>query len=191
MNYEKIYNTLINRATRRISEGYVEKHHIVPRCLGGTDAKENLVSLYPEEHFLAHQLLVKLHPTNVHLANAAMIMTIHNTEARMNNKLFGWLRKRASETAKGRPKSEETKAKMRKPKSAEHRANISKAQRANGGNGPAKHKEESKNKTRETMKAKPMRPMKTCPHCKKQGGAIAMSRWHFDNCKEKNVVSAI
>ena len=191
MDYQKIYNNLIDRATLRVSEGYVEKHHIVPRCLGGNDDPTNLVALTPEEHFLAHQLLVKLHPTNVHLANAAMIMTIHNTNARMNNKLFGWLRKRASQTAKGRPKSEETKVKMRKPKSESHRTNISKAQRANGGNGPAKHKEESKNKTRETMKAKPMRPMKTCPHCKKQGGAIAMPRWHFDNCKEKYVTSAI
>jgi len=31
MNYKKIYNTLIDRATHRISEGYVEKHHIVPQ----------------------------------------------------------------------------------------------------------------------------------------------------------------
>ena len=36
MNYQTIYNNLIDRATRRISEGYVEKHHIVPRCLGAT-----------------------------------------------------------------------------------------------------------------------------------------------------------
>jgi hypothetical protein len=190
MNYQKIYNNLIDRANTRITEGYVEKHHIVPRCLGGTDDPSNLASLTPEEHFLAHQLLVKLHPTNVHLANAAMIMTIHNTEARMNNKLFGWLRKRASQTAKGRPKSEETKAKMRKPKSVEHRANISKAQKANGGNGPANHKEESKNKTRVTMKLRP-RANKVCPHCNKEGGFLSMSRWHFDNCKEKNVISAI
>ena len=190
MNYQQIYNNLIDRAARRISEGYVEKHHIVPRCLGGTDAKENIVNLYPEEHFLAHQLLVKLYPTNVHLANAAMIMTIHNTKTRMNNKLFGWLRKRASQTATGIPKSEETKAKMRKPKSESHRANISKAQRANGGNGPAKHSEESKNKTRVTMKLRP-RANKVCPYCNKEGGFLSMSRWHFDNCKEKNVVSTI
>lgn len=190
MNYQPIYNNLIDRAAHRISEGYVEKHHIVPRCLGGSDASANIASLTPEEHFLAHQLLVKLYPTNVHLANAAMIMTIHNTKARMNNKLFGWLRKQASQTATGIPKSEETKAKMRKPKSESHRANISKAQRANGGNGPAKHSEESKNKTRATMKLRP-RANKVCPHCNKEGGFLSMSRWHFNNCKEKNVTSAI
>ena len=27
----------------------------------------------------------------------------------------------------------------------------------------------------------------TCPHCGKTGASGAMKRWHFDNCKEKNV----
>ena len=25
----------------------------------------------------------------------------------------------------------------------------------------------------------------TCPHCQKEGAAIIMQRWHFDNCKSK------
>jgi len=25
----------------------------------------------------------------------------------------------------------------------------------------------------------------TCPHCNKDGAAIVMQRWHFDNCKSK------
>jgi hypothetical protein len=29
------------------------------------------------------------------------------------------------------------------------------------------------------------RPTVTCPHCNKQGGINNMSRWHFDNCKNK------
>jgi len=88
-------------------------------------------------------------------------------------------------SSKGKSKSEQTKQGMRKPKSAQHKENISKAQIANGGNGPSKHTEESKNKIRETMKSKPLRPTKICPHCNKSGGYIAMARWHFDNCKEK------
>jgi hypothetical protein len=88
-------------------------------------------------------------------------------------------------SSKGKPKSDSTKERMRKTKSESHKENIRKAQLANGGNGPATHKEESKNKTRETMKSKPPRPEKTCPHCNKVGGYIAMARWHFNNCKEK------
>ena len=86
-------------------------------------------------------------------------------------------------STKGKPKSEITKERMRKPKSVEHRKKISEAQKANGGNGPSKHTEESKNKIRETLKSKP-RPNKICPHCKKEGGFLSMSRWHFDNCEE-------
>ena len=82
MNYQKIYTNLIDRAVSRISEGYVEKHHIVPRCLGGTDTKENIVNLYPEEHYLAHLLLCKVNKGNQKLLYAAMNMT---TGSMINN----------------------------------------------------------------------------------------------------------
>jgi hypothetical protein len=96
MNYEKHYSTLIERSRNRILEGYVEKHHIVPRCLGGGDDRENIAVLTPEEHFLAHQLLVKMYPGNRDLIYATQLMTVHHTNARMNNKLFGWLRKQCA-----------------------------------------------------------------------------------------------
>jgi hypothetical protein len=103
MNYEKIYNNLIDRAARRISQGYVEKHHIVPRCLGGTDSKENIVNLYPEEHYLAHLLLCKLNDGNSKLLYAAMNMTsgamINN--GKRNNKAYGWLRRQYAESISG------------------------------------------------------------------------------------------
>ena len=57
MNYSAIYDSLINRARLRALTSYKEGHHIVPKCMGGTDDKDNLVDLTPEEHYLAHQLL--------------------------------------------------------------------------------------------------------------------------------------
>jgi len=53
MDYEKIYERLIaTRKNRTLIPGvYYEKHHIVPRALGGKDNKENLISLTPKEHF--------------------------------------------------------------------------------------------------------------------------------------------
>jgi hypothetical protein len=87
-------------------------------------------------------------------------------------------------SSKGRKKSESTKQKMRKPKSETHRKRISEAQFKNGGNGPSKHKEETKDKIRQSMKLQP-RPNKKCPHCGKLGGFLSMSRWHFDNCRER------
>jgi len=102
MNYTKIYNTLIERARNRGIDGYFEKHHIVPRCLGGTDDKDNIVALTPEEHYVSHQLLVKMYPNEKSLAWAAVRMTHHSTNNRTNNKLYGWLKRRHSEYSKTR-----------------------------------------------------------------------------------------
>ena len=36
-----------------------EKHHIIPKSLGGKDNKTNIVKVSPKEHFILHKLLVK------------------------------------------------------------------------------------------------------------------------------------
>lgn len=61
MNYEKIYNDLIEsrRCRLRIDTEYYERHHIKPRCFGGSDDSSNLVYLTFREHFIAHKLLFK------------------------------------------------------------------------------------------------------------------------------------
>ena len=101
MNYQKIYNNIIHRNI--IRTGYVEKHHILPRCIGGLNSKENIISLYPEEHYLAHLLLCKIYPGNQKLLYAAMNMTsgamINN--GKRNNKVYGWLRRQYSESMSG------------------------------------------------------------------------------------------
>jgi hypothetical protein len=94
MDYKKHYDVLIERAKSRIVQGYTENHHVIPKCIGGTDNKDNLVRLTPEEHYVAHQLLVKIYPNNSPLINAAVMMV----SGRPNNKLYGWLRRRFSET---------------------------------------------------------------------------------------------
>lgn len=97
MDYQRHYYSLISRAKSRLLEGYVEKHHIVPKCMGGTDDIDNLVVLTPEEHFLAHQLLCKIYPNEPKLLYAAKMMTVSNkVHKRTNNKLFGWLKRRLS-----------------------------------------------------------------------------------------------
>lgn len=90
MNYKATYDRLITRAQNRVLVEYTETHHILPKCMGGSDEKVNLVDLTPEEHYVAHQLLCKMHPTNGALAKAAQMMTCN----RPSNKLYGWIRKR-------------------------------------------------------------------------------------------------
>lgn len=93
MNYQKTYDALIERARRRDLGGYVERHHIVPRCLGGGNECANIVSLTPEEHYVAHQLLVKLNPGNNDLRMAVYFMTVATDRVVRNNRLYGWVRR--------------------------------------------------------------------------------------------------
>ena len=70
MNYQLIYDRLIIRAQTRQLPCYTETHHIIPRCLGGSNKKANLVELTAREHFLCHWLLVRLYPDHAGLAYA-------------------------------------------------------------------------------------------------------------------------
>lgn len=90
MDYKKIYTALIERAKLRTESDCYEIHHVVPRCMGGDDNKLNLVKLTPEEHYVAHQLLVKIYPDNYKLVLAAAMMI----PQRKSNKMYGWLKRK-------------------------------------------------------------------------------------------------
>jgi hypothetical protein len=64
MNYQKVYNDIVERGKVRDPEGYYEVHHIVPRCMGGGNEKENLTNLTAREHFIAHWLLARIYPNH-------------------------------------------------------------------------------------------------------------------------------
>lgn len=93
MDYSAIYARLIKRAENRSLNGYSERHHVIPRCLGGSDDLSNIVRLTPEEHYVAHQLLVKMNQGHAGLLWAAIAMTSGgSTDRRSGNKLYGWLK---------------------------------------------------------------------------------------------------
>lgn len=56
--YYKWYKALASKQNRSL-DCYTEKHHIIPRSMGGKDTKENLVVLTAREHYIAHLLLTK------------------------------------------------------------------------------------------------------------------------------------
>ncbi len=117
MNYQKHYDTLINRAKTRILTGYVERHHIVPRCMEGTDDLSNIAVLTPEEHYTAHMLLVKIYPNNYSLLCAVRMMSY----TRKGNKLYGWLKRKARFTT---PRKKETKPRKKRVLTEEHKRKI-------------------------------------------------------------------
>lgn len=104
MNYQAHYEKLIQRAVNRTLNGYVERHHILPKCMGGTDDKDNLVQLTAEEHYVAHQLLHKIHPEVCGLAFAMVAMTSDHWGHR-SNKLYGWVRAKWAESASAQSKA--------------------------------------------------------------------------------------
>lgn len=62
MDWNRIYTRINDNAKARgTSAEYYETHHIVPRCLGGTNEADNLVRLTAREHYICHALLVKMH----------------------------------------------------------------------------------------------------------------------------------
>jgi hypothetical protein len=108
VNYQQHYNLLILRAKDRILDGYTEKHHIIPRCMNGTDDDENIAILTAREHFLAHLLLVKIYPTERKLLFSARMMSGNPTGKRNTNKTYAWIRERISTLGH----TEETKKKI-------------------------------------------------------------------------------
>lgn len=63
MNYIKAYFQIITKAAGREYSILYDRHHIIPRGLGGPDNVTNLIYLTPKEHMLAHHLLAKAYPT--------------------------------------------------------------------------------------------------------------------------------
>ena len=50
-----------NRKTNPLPKDvYTEKHHIIPKCMGGNNDKENLIKISGREHFILHWLLTKM-----------------------------------------------------------------------------------------------------------------------------------
>lgn len=75
--YTKWYFAIIEKARIEKRDGYVEKHHVIPVCLGGMNARSNLIRLSAREHFLCHLLLVRM-SDNIGLKFAVNMMLFSN-----------------------------------------------------------------------------------------------------------------
>lgn len=79
MTYEEfIQDILDTRGRFACGEEYHERHHIIPKCIGGTNNEENLIDLFAKEHFIAHRLLALENPNNDSLVYAWHMMSVIN-----------------------------------------------------------------------------------------------------------------
>ncbi len=90
--YGTIYNLLIQNAqskNRNKKDGYFESHHILPRSMGGTNQKTNLVLLTAREHYIAHLLLVRcVSDDNVYKMIAALARFRKQAQSGRSYELF-------------------------------------------------------------------------------------------------------
>jgi len=103
MNYQKIYDNLIlSRSNKTLKKDeYYESHHIVPKCIGGSDDKTNLIFLTYREHFLAHLLLTKIYPEHRGINYALLCMLRKHTHGRViTSKVYETIKKNFSKFKK-------------------------------------------------------------------------------------------
>jgi hypothetical protein len=117
MNWYKIYSSIIEKAKIRGKEEYTENHHIIPKCLGGNNSKENLVRLTGREHFIAHKILTLLYPDSKSLKFALWAMCNQKGKYRKYN-----VTSRDYEQAR-----QACMPLWKQPKTEEHKSNLSKA----------------------------------------------------------------
>lgn len=99
MNYVKLYNSLIHKALHQqeeISQEYHEKHHIVPRCVGGTNSSNNIIKLTGRQHFIAHYILTKIYPNNLGIQRAFMLLCNTKQEGKPNSRTYHEAKKMVS-----------------------------------------------------------------------------------------------
>jgi hypothetical protein len=180
--------------------GYVEKHHIVPKSI---IPNNNLVSLTPRQHYVAHLLLIKcVNPKyRKKMLYAITAMKMRTAKGiKFNSHIFEKLKIEAniarSNSLKGRTHSEEARAKIKAKRALqitteETRAKMSIAhkgrkqpleaiEKTRAAHLGSKRSEETKQRLRESRKNY---PRLTCEHCGKITVTVNYNRWHGSNCK--------
>lgn len=133
------YYLIIEFAKKRHNTTYIEKHHIIPTCLGGKNTKDNIVELLPREHYICHLLLTKMTDGQAKYKMAFALSMMHKVKnigaGRYipSNRLYDYARKefksaldnywtdeqkaahaeKISKATKGKTKSEEAKERLR------------------------------------------------------------------------------
>ena len=95
--YTKWYRELVSNRQANPLDGYVERHHIIPHSLGGTDDDSNLVAFSAREHYIAHLLLARMTsgPLQHKMLKAAWLMacpTLKKRDYNVNSRIYESLR---------------------------------------------------------------------------------------------------
>jgi hypothetical protein len=197
--YTTWYFNIITSAKYRIVDSYTETHHIIPKSLGGSNKKENLVKLTAREHFICHLLLTKMvsGDSKRKMAYACKRMMSGNQyqdRYSINSTRYEKLKLQLNASLKGRTISDESKRKMSlaklgkaKPDDIANRLRTMRKGKVNSQEHKDKCSAALKDRTfslewKEKLSDAHANRYITCPNCGKEGHQLNMKRWHFPKC---------
>jgi hypothetical protein len=109
------YHKFIDRLRNQVVDGYCEKHHILPRSLGGSDDPSNIICLTVRQHYIAHWMLWKAYGGAMAVAFDYM-SGIKRYGSRLPSRTVEALKADVSKRISERPVSEETRKKQSQAK---------------------------------------------------------------------------
>lgn len=112
--YTRIYYSIVENALNRIPLSYVERHHIIPKSLGGSNSQSNIVKLTAREHYICHLLLTKMVNGEARKKMVYALWILSNKTSKKNSRIYQSTRESFAELMKKRKHSPETIEKMKK-----------------------------------------------------------------------------
>lgn len=209
--YTKWYNQIIQSSQENPNSGYTERHHIIPKCLKGSDDKSNIAILSARQHFICHLLLTKMVEKEHHkvkLRYAAILISHTRDDIYTSNRMYAllranlkhtpeWIAKRAKSRT-GCKYSEESKKRISDIAKKRHVVYVSCVEckttldymnycKIHAGN-CKKSRPPPWNKGKQMATKGKVLPKTRCPHCNKVADVGNYTRWHGDKCKHKESV---
>lgn len=201
--YTTWYYNIISNSQTRVIEGYTEKHHIIPKSLGGSNNSDNLTRLTAREHFICHLLLLRMTTNNNHLKMLRALNAFsqssrknpRNLTARQYQKarlltanVPAW--NKGKTLADYTPDQQKSMRKMAETKRGIKQTNESNAKRSatlKNRTFTANHLANlSKALKGRTSPTKGMTHLKSpCPYCHQNVAPNIMARYHGDRCKSR------
>lgn len=201
--YEKYYqiindaNKICPRTMKKTDamkiRGYIEDHHIIPKCLGGQDIIANKVWLTAEEHFLCHKFLTEMTVDNANGKMWSALWRMMNKQSKNQNRNYEI---DAKEYALAREQNAKNHSKRMKGKlnpfhdkkhstTSKNAMSLNKKGKTYEEIFGADKAAEMRERRRSEALGKPKGPQKksTCVHCGVIGGFGVMRRWHGNRCK--------
>lgn len=205
--YTKIYYQIIANSVERYIDCtiYSEKHHILPKSLGGTNSKDNIVLLTAREHFICHWLLTKmtdgLDRNKMTYARWRMVNTKNSRRYKVTSKAYELAKIEFDKINCGRIVSDATRQKQKAPKTDDHKEKLklykgekhhgfgkkrpSHSKLLSGNNNPMKDPAIATKLSGDNHWSKNPKNRLICEHCEKDVDKSNYKMYHGNNCKVK------